>query len=144
MPAPTTYNEAGFASYLTSVLGELAAVIGWDAGSPQVREAVSDALLDLGVTSIGDVTTPSDIRGLRALGRRAIWRAVVQATAGKYDFSDSDAKFSRSQINSQALEALKIAAADCIEFDPNYSVSAVSVKRPHDPYVVIPDTERTA
>lgn len=142
MPAPSQYSEAIYADYLFSVLGEVAAMLGWTAGSVQIQEAVADALLDLNVASIALATTPSQIRGLRALGRRAIWRAVVQATSGKYDFGDSDAKFSRSQIQAQALAAYKLADADCLPWDPNYAVGVVRVKRSNDPYAVIPDAER--
>lgn len=142
MPAPAAYTEGVFAAYLTSVLGEVAPLLGWDQGAPAVQEAVADALLELGVSTIADVTTTFQIRGIRALGRRAIWRAVVQATAAKYDFSDSDARFSRSQINSQALEMLKVAEADCLQWTPGYAVNVVSVHRPQDPYQVLLDSQR--
>lgn len=115
MPVPVAYTESGFAAYLTSVLDKLADALDWDEGDPRVLEAVTDALLEYGTTDIATVTAPNDLRGLRALGRRAIWRAVVQATAGKYDFSDSDAKFTRSQIQEMALKALERAERDCAE-----------------------------
>lgn len=142
MPVPTQYSESLFADYLASVLGELAPIIGWDAGSVQVIEASNDALLELGLAAIGEVTTARQIRGLRALGRRAIWRAVVQAVAGKYDFRDSDATFSRSQIQEMAREALKVAENDCLEFSPNYAATIVRISRPQDPYVVLADEDR--
>jgi hypothetical protein len=142
MPAPTTYSESQFGTYLVSVLHEVAPIIGWDPGSPQVQEAIADALLDLNVADIATVTTPRQIRGLRALGRRAIWKAVVQAVSSKYDFSDSDAKFTRSQIQAMALESLKLAERDCLAFDPNYAVTIVRVSRPHDPYIVLEDAQR--
>lgn len=143
MPVPTQYSEATFTEYQVSVLGSLASQLGWDNGSPQVQEAMADALLEFGQTSIAAITEPVDMRRLRALGRRAIWRAAVQATAGKYDFRDSDASFNRSQINAQAREMLKLAEADALEFSPTYAVSIVSINRPHDPYSVRPDEERT-
>lgn len=142
MPLPTQYSEAVFADYLASVLDEVGSVLGWDAGSVQVIEAVNDALLDLGVTDIALATTARQIRGLRALGRRAIWRGVVQAVAAKYDFSDSDAKFTRSQIQAMALEALKQADNDCLEFSPSYAATIVRISRPQDPYVVLEDSSR--
>lgn len=142
MPPPTTYSEAILADYLASALGDLADVLGWTAGSPQVQEAVTDALLEMGVTAIALVATPLQIRGLRALGRRAIWRAAVQATSAKYDFGDSDARFTRSQMHSQALESLKMAETDCLRWDPDYSASIIGVKRPSDPYIVLQDSER--
>jgi hypothetical protein len=142
MPIPTQYGEATFADYLVSVLGEVASLLSWDAGSAQVQEAVADALLEAGESSIATITELVDVRRLRALGRRAIWRAVVQATAGKYDFRDSDASFTRSQIHSQAKDALALAETDALEFSPNYSVSIVRINRPQDPYVVLPDEQR--
>lgn len=142
MPAPTAYSESVFADYLTTVLGEFATLLGWSPGSPAVQEALSDALLELGVPSIAAVTTPFQIRGLRALGRRAIWRAVVQATAGDYTVTDNNQTLEREQLQKQSLKALDLAATECLPWDPNYAVGIVSVKRPADPYVVIPDTER--
>lgn len=143
MPVPTAYSEALFASYLHSVLDKLADALDWDASDPRVLEAVTDTLLEYGVSDIATITEGTDMRRLRALGRRAIWRAVVQATAGKYDFSDSDAKFSRSQVNEQAREMLKLAETDCLEFSPTYAVSIVSIRRPQDPYAVLPQEDRT-
>jgi hypothetical protein len=81
-------------------------------------------------------------RGLRALGRRAIWRAVVQHVASRYDFSDSDAKFTRSQVQAMALEAMRLAESDCLEFNPNYAATIVRISRPQDPYIVLEDSAR--
>lgn len=142
MPVLTSYSEPIFRAYLVSVLHEVATIIGWDTGSPQVEEAKNDALLDFGSTDISTVTSTRDMRALRALGRRAIWRAVAQAVSAKYDFSDADARFTRSQIQAMALESLKLAEADCLEFNPNYAVSVSRVSRPHDPYAVLEDATR--
>lgn len=142
MPAPTVYSEPQFCAYLVSVLHEVGPILGWNPGSPQVQEAKNDALLEFNIADIATVTTARDIRGLRALGRRAIWRGVVQAVATRYDFSDSDAKFTRSQVQVMALEALKLAESDCLEFNPNYAATIVRVTRPHDPYVVLLDSDR--
>src|SRR5690349_11002269 len=129
MPAPTSYTEAIFRDYLVGVLDELASIVGWDIGSPPVVEACNDALLELGVSDIATVTKPRDVLGLRALGRRAIWRAVVQAVSARYDFADSDAKFTRSQIQEMALESLKLAENDCLQFSPAYAVQVVKISR---------------
>lgn len=145
MPAPAVYSEILFADYLTGQIQQVAAALGWDAGSAQVREAVNDALLDLDKT---DIASATDIRGLRALGRRAIWRAVVQATTSNYSFTDvAQQKFDRQQVNTQAQAMLKIAEADCqalgVGTDSSvFAVQIMRVSRPHDPYVVLPDEER--
>lgn len=142
MPVPTQYSESLFADYLVSVLGDFATVLGWDMGSQQVQEAVADALLELGAVSIASVTTTFQIRGLRALGRRAIWRAVVQATAGDYTVTDNNQTLEREQLQKQAKVALELAEYESLEWSPAYAVTIVSVKRPADPYIVIPDEQR--
>lgn len=139
MPVPVSYSEPILADYLVSVLGDVAGVLGWDAGTVQVIEALNDALLDYGVS---DISAATDMRQLRAFGRRAIWRAVVQAVAGKYDFSDLNTKLTRSQFQEMARHALAMAETDCREWDPSYAATIVSVTRPHDPYAVMPDEER--
>lgn len=140
MPVPTVYTEAIFRDYMVSVLGQMADILGWDNNTSQVVEAGNDALLELGVSNIATVT---NIRGLRALGRRAIWRAVVQATTGYYAFTDvGQQQFSRQQINEQARKALELAETECLEWSPAYATSIVSVSRPHDPYAVLPDSAR--
>lgn len=144
MPPPTLYSEAIFADYLTSVLGEVASLLGWDAGSVQVQEALNDALLDLDVSNIATVTLAEDIRKLRAVGRRAIWRAVQGATAGFYSITDNGQRLERQQIHDQARKNVESAEADCraLGADANYAVSVLSITRPHDPYVVLSDAER--
>lgn len=143
MPVPTVYSEGSLAVYLVDVLGPLAAVLGWDTDTPNVRESVTDALLDCDELDISTFTSTLGLRKLRTLGRRAIWRAVVQATASFYAFTDvGQQQFSRQQINDQARKMLELAETECAQWDPAYAVGIVSVRRPNDPYVVIPDTER--
>lgn len=145
MAVPTSYTDLTFAAYLATQVEQVAGPLGWDVGSVQVLEAVNDALLDLGVSDIASVT---DIRGLRALGRRAIWRAVVQATSGNYAFTDvAQQTFNRQQVNAQAREMLKIAESDCEALGLSAAASVAAVKiyrvsRPHDPYTVLPDEVR--
>lgn len=115
MPVPSQYSEAIFAADMVSWLADLAPVLGWSGGSPQVQQAVTTALLKYGTTDITTVTAPADIDALQALGRRAIWRAAVDGLASKYDFRDSDASFSRSQMQEMALEALARAERDVAE-----------------------------
>lgn len=145
MPVPTQYSEAIFADYLTSVLGSLADVLGWTAGSPAVQEAISDALLEYGETTISSVTGTANLLKLRALGRRAIWRAVAAATVGNYSFTDvAQQQFSREQVHEHAVKMLEAADVECRAFgaDPTYAVSIVAISRPHDPYAVLEDSVR--
>lgn len=144
MPVPTTYSEHRLSEYLISQLEELADVLGWSSGSVQVAEAVNDALLDYGEPTISAITGATALRKLRALGRRAIWRAVVQATVGDYSFSSDGQRFDRQQVNEQARKMLELAEIDCrvTGADPDYAVQIVSISRPHDPYAVILDEDR--
>jgi hypothetical protein len=139
MAAPTVYSESLFADYLASVLGPVADMLGWDAGSVAVQEAVNDALLEYGASSIADATS---IRKLRAFGRRAIWLAVVQATAGAYTIIDNGQEFDRDQISTHAQSMLKVASAECMEFETAGVATMLRVKRTHDPYIILPDAER--
>jgi len=142
MPAPTAYPEAIFADYLVSVLGNFASLLGWDAGSVQVIEAINDVELELGITNTTAMTTSWQLRGLRALGRRAIWRAVIQAVAADYTTTDSNQTLERELLQKQALKALELAEVECREFDPSYAVSIVNMNRPADPYIVLQDSQR--
>jgi hypothetical protein len=145
VPVATQYTEGAFAEYLVSVLDGLASTLDWNSGDPRVQEALADALLEYGDTTIGNISGTDNLRKLRALGRRAIWRAVVQASVGHYSFTDvAQQKFSREQVNEQARKMLELAELDCraAGADAGYAVSLVSISRPHDPYAVIPDEER--
>jgi hypothetical protein len=142
MPVPTSYSESQFAAYLVTTLDTLEQVLNWDQGDPRVREAVSDALLDYGVS---DITEATDIRKLRALGRRAIWRAVANATAGFYAFTDvGQQQFSRQQIHDHATAMLKQSETEALEWSLSYAASSSTISRSTDPYLVIPDEERIA
>jgi hypothetical protein len=142
MPVPTSYSESQFAAYLVTTLDTLEQVLNWDQGDPRVREAVADALLDYGVSDIADAT---DIRKLRALGRRAIWRAVANATAGFYAFTDvGQQQFSRQQIHDHAVAMLKQAEVESLEWSLSYAASSSTISRITDPYIVLPDSERVA
>lgn len=144
MGVPAQYSEAMLAEYQVSALGELASVLGWDAGTAQVQEAVTDTLLDYGASDITSISGTDNIRKLRALSRLSIWRAVAGATAGFYSFTDvASQKFDRDKVHKQALAMLEVAQneARALGADPTYSVSVWSVQRT-DPYIVVPDEER--
>lgn len=144
MPVPTVYTENAFALYLADMLDSLADVLGWDGQDPHVREAVTDAVLEYGASDIATITTGPNLLKLRALGRRAIWRVVAQATAGDYKVVDNGQTLERQMVNDQAHKMLSVADADCraLGVAPGYSVSILHMKHPDDPYQIIPDEER--
>jgi hypothetical protein len=145
MAAPVVYSEATLANYLASQIEQVAGALGWDAGSVQVIEAVNDALLDMSVTDISSVT---DIRGLRALGRRAVLRAAEFAFVNNYGFTDvAQQTFNRQHVPDNLRKALDRAESECLALGLGAGansaiVSIYRVSRPHDPYIVLPDSER--
>lgn len=144
MAVPTAYTTTSLAVYLKYVPGDIIDVLGWNTDSPQVQEAVNDALLEYGVTDAASITGTDEIRRLRALGRRAIWRAIVQATANWYGITDNGQVLDRQQVHAQALLAFEQADNDCraAGADPALAVNVIHVQRVRDPYAVIPDAER--
>jgi sulfite reductase alpha subunit-like flavoprotein len=144
MAVPTAYTTTSLAVYLKYVPGDIIDVLGWNTDSPQVQEAVNDALLEYGVTDAATITGIDELRRLRALGRRAIWRAIVQATANWYSITDNGQKLERQQVHAQALTAYEQADNDCraAGADPALAVNVIHVQRVRDPYAVIPDAER--
>lgn len=144
MAIPTVYSATSLAVYLKYVPGDIIAVLGWDENTPQVQEAVNDALLEYGDTDISAITGSDGIRRLRALGRRAIWRAIVQTTANWYSITDNGQKLERQQVHDHAVAQLAQADDDCraAGADPALAVGVLNVQRVRDPYVVVPDSER--
>jgi hypothetical protein len=138
MPAPSVYTEAELAAYMHSVLGAVAAALGYTApGSYQ--EAVNETLLAYGVDDIADAT---DIRKLRMLARVQAWQLAANDTAGDMDFKAGSTSFSRSQVHEQVLKNLSEAQVDALCFDPSYQVESGSLDWIHDPYQYRPEDER--
>lgn len=80
MAAPTSYTEETFKAYLadqlTSVVGS---GLNWTVDGGNYDEIVNECELVLEL-AIADAT---NIRALRAVGRRELWRTVMQATSNK-------------------------------------------------------------
>ena len=95
MPAPTTYTEYELAAFMARRLGAVAVALGWAAESPELREAVWDALGDLGLDAIADAT---DARALRAAGLLAAIRAARREAAAFTDAAVEGMTFTRSQL----------------------------------------------
>ena len=125
MPAPHTYTEHTLARYMHSLLGEAAQILGWSVGEDSeaagdYAEAVNETLLSLEVAEISEVPG-GDVKKLRALARREVWRSVVGATASYYDTTTDDMSNKRSQVNVQARAAYTEAAAEAKRYEPDPS-----------------------
>lgn len=116
MAAPSSYTEATLKAYMHGVTGNLASkeILNWTVASGSYDEAVNEALLSYGTSDIATIQGADNLRLLRALARRELWRAVVQATAGQFDYrhADSGALYDRSQIHKHALAMLALATQD--------------------------------
>lgn len=143
MPAPSTYTEESLSAYMDSILGAVADVLSWSVAGGDYAEAVNETLLAYGVDDIALVTGRENIKRLRALARREVWRAVVNVTAGDYDFEADGGKYSRSEINKMAMQNLIRAESEAAEYDPLWRVGVDAVTYKHDPYGYLPDDERT-
>jgi len=141
---PTSYTEASFSRYLLTSLDQVGVTLGWDVTDLVVNEAVYDALFDYGETDITAISGAPNLRRIRALGRRAIWRAVVQATSDYYSITDNGQRLERQQVNAQARQSLTLAEQDCIAIGAasEYGVTVHAIVRPHDPYAVLDDDVR--
>lgn len=139
MAAPTSYTESTLATFMLDCLKDVATALGWTALA-NVQEAVNETLLAYGVDSIASVAGRENIRKLRALARVEVWRLVVAAVSGDYDFKAGQESFSRSQVHEQALKSLAQAQADAAEFAPTYAVGVGSITWDNDPYNVDTDT----
>ena len=142
MPIPASYTESTLASYMDSVIGSLADVLGWANSSSDYDEAVTDTLLAYGVDDIANAT---DMRKLRTLARRAVWQAAVNAlVAGDFDkTAESGASLSLSQRLTNAEARLVEATNEASVYDASYGVQRRSIVRSYDPYTVLNDSERT-
>lgn len=131
MPAPTSYTEEEFATYLHQSLGHTAEALGWSTAGNDYDLIVEETLLAMGVSDIDEVT---DIRQIRALGQLHLWQAVANAVAGDYDFSADGASYSRSQLIQHAQQRLESARTAAMEWDPAYSAVVGEVTYHRDPY----------
>lgn len=144
MTIPTSYDATTLADYLVLVLGEIATILGWDASTPQVAEAVTDTLLAYPVTDIADLTTPTQMQRVRALGAVMAWRAAVRSLSARYDVAEDTSRGDRSQAHKMALENLALAesyAGEC-------GIGLVRVERQpilyvDDPYSWVPEDLQT-
>lgn len=137
MAAPTAYTESELAAFMVNMLSQVAGVLGWT-GLVDLQTAVDETLLAYGVD---DVAQATDIRKLRALGRREAWRAAMQATTADFDFSADGGRYDRSQVHAQAAAMFQQAEVDALTFDDGYVVAADRLIPIHDPYTVIIDDE---
>lgn len=120
MTVPSSYTESTLKALMVAELGNVGTVLGWTTATSQIQEAVYDALIAYGVDAIADAT---DANKLRAVAKRAAWRAAVNGLVTLVTFSVDGESVSRSDYLKNAREAM--AQAEVVA--ATYGVSDVSV-----------------
>lgn len=142
MPAPTAYTESDLIAFMQDTLKGVADLLEWSEDD-QYQEAVNETLLSYGVDNISEITGRENVRRLRAIARFQVWKSVVNATAGYYNFSADNGRFDRSQIHEQARANMTAAETDLLTFDDQYRVGVDTLDYKHDPYQYRPEEDRT-
>ena len=143
MAVPTAYTELMLAVFMDAVLGPVGDVLGYVFANGDYTEAINETLLAYGVTDISLITGAENTARLRALARVAIWRQVVDHSAGDYAFSADGGTYSREQIHTMAQENLARAETLAARYDPNYRVGVDTLVYKHDPYSTLDEETRT-
>ena len=142
MSVPTSYTEADLKAFVHTTLGATATALGWSVAGGSYDETVNETLLAYGQTDISQISGTANIRKVRALARLMAWRAAVAGLAGYNDIRDGQTALSLSQLQAQALNALRQAEADAAQYDDSYRVGVDKVTYIHDPYTYLPDEAR--
>lgn len=138
MAPPSGYTEATFYAYLKGVIGGFSGLLAWTSQA-HYQAAIDETMLALGVSDITTITGSQGIRRLRAFGRREVWRAVAQAMTVKLNDGGADRALS-DKINF----ALSLAENECRQWgDGGWAIGVDTITASQDPYVYLPDDERS-
>lgn len=131
MPVPTAYTEPELLQFMVDVLASVADILDWNVASSELKEALIETLIGYGIT---DIASATDLKKLRTLARMEAWRAVMQATAGDFNFQADGGTYSRAQVHAQAMNQFKLAESSALPYLSTYKVSSVQVVYPDDVY----------
>ena len=94
MSVPTIYDSDTLAAAMHAWLGGTAASLRWSVAAGSYTDAITDALLLYGVSTLEEAT---NIGKVRALARVAVWEAAAAAVASRVDWSRGAERVSGSQ-----------------------------------------------
>jgi hypothetical protein len=130
---PTSYTEATLKAFMHATIGAVADSLEWTTVGTKYDEAMIETLLAYGVTDIANAT---DIKKLRALARREVWRSVLAEVSSDIDFSADGARYSQQQLFTMAQQQFQMASADATPFDSSGSnVVSLETVNYGDPYM---------
>lgn len=99
--------------YITSTLGSVATIVGWD--SADTTFITTNTLLAYGVATEAEAT---DLIKLHALCDIEVWKKVLAELAVKYDFASDGGNYRRNQM----YESIKQLYLDAVTVGSHYSV----------------------
>lgn len=136
MAIPASYTETTLADFMKDQLKTIATVLSWSTTPDDYQEAVNEALLAYGETTIANITGAANLRKLRALARAEVWKAAMAAVSGDFDFSADGGSYKRDQVFQHIKDMLSQAITDALVYDPGYAAEIEEVEYGRDPYVV--------
>jgi hypothetical protein len=144
MASPSSYTEETLATYAHTSLGAVADVLEWTVADGDYDEIVNEALLAYGADDIATISGTDNIRKLRVLMRREVWRKVMTETALDYRISTGGETLDRQQAHEHAKAMFEQAEGDAAEYGDTarYSVGVDTIEHIHDPYQYWPDERR--
>lgn len=143
MAAPSTYTETTLAEFMQDTLQDVATAMDWTATPDDYQEAINETLLMMQVDAISEVTGRENIKKLRVYARVEVWRQVMAATSGDYDFAADGGNYKRSQVHEQAKANYAMALQDAMAYGlDGYQVTIDAVQYIHDPYAYVEDDDR--
>lgn len=114
---PATYDEAAYRAFLVNEADRHAAYLGWTTASTPVTEALYDALFAYHGSAGGALADATAIDRLRRLGRRAIWKRVVDALSSRIDQQYGQSNVKLGDLYEQAKERYAEAMTDAAGLD---------------------------
>lgn len=114
MAATAFTTELALAKFMHDILGMdgFAEQLNYDPDTGDYGEAVDEALLAVGASTVSAVSSTQGLRQLRAAARVELWRMVMGRTAGKHQRGLGDTARSEQQIFAHAKEMYLLALQD--------------------------------
>ena len=108
-------------------IGDVASDLEWTVAGGDYDEALNEALLVYGTSDISTISGSDNIRKIRAVARREVWRVVMQRTAHKTRVSVGApaSTISAENIHAQARKQFEMAEEYLVETYPDISASEI-------------------
>lgn len=142
MPVPLSYTEATLRPWLALELGDVGTVLGWDAGHPQIDQALVETTRLLGPT-VTDVAEVTDAGRVERLGAVAAWRRAVKSLGARITVTEDGQKFDQSDLQKMAQASLLLAESAAAADLPEYQIRVDTLTYASgDPYAYAPIESR--